>query len=295
MNKSTKIIAKEELYNDINKVIKETNNTTVTNYLQHGKYSKAPIRRFGGWNKILIDLGYKINMHKGKITKQDIINDYNRLEKEFGKVTSVIQRKYGNYSQKIIDDLFGSFSNLQKFLNKQPCARSISDQDIYQDILKIYNEYGFLSYNLLKNECIASWPTIFKRLGSLGEICYHLNIPIEHYEGTSKLSKYIIKTATNIFKEEPIVEKSFDWLINPETNSKLRIDAYFPNLNIALEIDGEQHYKFIPYIHKTQEKFQQCQKLDEIKNKLLKEHNIKLIRIKESDSKQEIINKLTSK
>lgn len=42
-------------------------------------------------------------------------------------------------------------------------------------------------------------------------------------------------------------QKSFDGLINPKTDRKLRVDFYLPDYDLVLEIDGVQHYKPIEH------------------------------------------------
>ena len=114
------IINKQDLINDVLKVFNKTNNTTRENYLKHGKYSRAPINRlFGTWNNLLKELDFDINMHKGEITKDEVIQDMQRLILKYGYVNSTLQRKEGKYSQKVIDNLFGSFTNLAKILNQK--------------------------------------------------------------------------------------------------------------------------------------------------------------------------------
>ena len=284
-------ISKEDLYNDIKSVIEKTNNTTINNYIKYGKYSKSPIKTNGGWNKILTDLGYKINMHKGIITKEEVIEDYILLQKKYGKVTSIIQRKYGNYSQKVIDDLFGSFGELQKLMGEKVFTREISDEDILINLYDLYLKYGFLNQQIIQNECIASYPTVYSRIGSVGEICYKLNIPIDNaLTNQSKFSKYIIKNISMYLNEKPILEKTFDWLINPENNCKLRIDAYFPEHSLAIECDGKQHRQFTPIFHKTEEEYIRRLQLDKIKDSLLKEHNILELRIPDNMPLSKVIN-----
>lgn len=55
----------------------------------------------------------------------------------------------------------------------------------------------------------------------------------------------------------------------------LELDGY-SQLNIAFEYNGKQHYEFVPYIHKTKDKFIIQQKRDKIKYKWCKDNNIDL-------------------
>lgn len=50
-------------------------------------------------------------------------------------------------------------------------------------------------------------------------------------------------------------------------------------LQCLIEYDGEQHYKYIPYFHKTEKNFKEQQLRDAIKTQYCQINNINLIRI----------------
>lgn len=286
-------ISKQDLINDVKKVF-ENGNTTREYYLLNGKYSMAPIRRlFGGWNNLLQELNQDINMNKN-VTKEEVLSEMNLLYNKFGKLTSNIQRKYSKYSQSVIDNLFGSFTNLLSEMNLPINGKFISDEDIKNNIISIYNEYGFISKDLIENYCIVSHPTLLNRFGSLQSLCDELNIPLYTNAKSSKLSMYVLGVISGIIKEEPKFEYTFDWLINPKTNQNLRLDAYYPSLNLAIEINGRQHYDRKSFFHKTEKDFKEAIFRDKLKKKLLKEHNIHLIEISYKDSFEQIENKIKS-
>ena len=86
-----------------------------------------------------------------------------------------------------------------------------------------------------------------------------------------------ILLANNISYE---TQKTFENLINPKTNIKLRYDFYLPVYNRLIEFDGEQHFKYRDNSRwNTKENFEKTQERDKIKNEYAKSHNIKLIRI----------------
>lgn len=60
---------------------------------------------------------------------------------------------------------------------------------------------------------------------------------------------------------------------------RLELDGYCENLKLAFEYNGEQHYHFIPFWHKTRGKFLICQARDLKKARLCEERGIKLITI----------------
>jgi hypothetical protein len=58
---------------------------------------------------------------------------------------------------------------------------------------------------------------------------------------------------------------------------KFRYDFYLPYENLFIEFHGEQHYEFIDFFHKTQEKYQLRKEQDETKLQLAKEYRIPVV------------------
>ena len=83
-----------------------------------------------------------------------------------------------------------------------------------------------------------------------------------------------------------IFNKSFDkarpnFLRNPVTGGdfNLELDCYDPELGIAVEYNGVQHYKFIPFFHKNKEAFLNQKYRDDMKRRICKENGILLIEV----------------
>jgi very-short-patch-repair endonuclease len=71
-----------------------------------------------------------------------------------------------------------------------------------------------------------------------------------------------------------------EWLINPKTGRRLEIDCYCKERRLGVEIDGEQHHRYIPYFHKKgYGEFEAMQERDMMKNVLIKKRGIHLIRL----------------
>jgi hypothetical protein len=70
-------------------------------------------------------------------------------------------------------------------------------------------------------------------------------------------------------------------MVNPVTGSQynLELDCYNESLRLAVEYQGEQHYKFIPYFHKNREAFLNQKYRDELKRMRCKELGITLIEV----------------
>ena len=64
--------------------------------------------------------------------------------------------------------------------------------------------------------------------------------------------------------------------------SKYRFDFYLPDYNLAIEYQGEQHYRDNGFF---KDKLEVIQRRDEIKRKYCQENNIKLLEISYKDFK----------
>jgi len=69
-----------------------------------------------------------------------------------------------------------------------------------------------------------------------------------------------------------------DWLISSD-NTWLELDFYIEELKIAFEVQGEQHYKFIPFFHKTEDDFKKRRRHDHEKKILCYGKGIRFIEI----------------
>lgn len=58
------------------------------------------------------------------------------------------------------------------------------------------------------------------------------------------------------------------------------MDGYFPDLKLAIEYDGLQHYKYVEYFDRSYEDFVKRQQRDKLKDELCKQNGVKLIRIR---------------
>ena len=71
-----------------------------------------------------------------------------------------------------------------------------------------------------------------------------------------------------------------DFLKNPVTGGyNLELDCYNPKLRIAVEYNGSQHYKYIPYFHRNKDAFTNQKYRDEMKRVKCKENGVTLIEV----------------
>lgn len=80
-----------------------------------------------------------------------------------------------------------------------------------------------------------------------------------------------------------------DWLRNPETGYTLELDFYLPEASIALEVQGEQHSRHIPFFHPTLADFEAQLQRDEIKRRACRERDIHLYEIFDTDGIESFI------
>ena len=64
----------------------------------------------------------------------------------------------------------------------------------------------------------------------------------------------------------------------------LRADFYIPNRNLIVEVHGEQHFKYIPYFHKSRAGFAMAKKRDLDKKEWCRVNDIELIELRWDDS-----------
>lgn len=83
----------------------------------------------------------------------------------------------------------------------------------------------------------------------------------------------------SMFKPHKFPKVRLEYIVNPVTNHPLEFDCYCDDLKTAVEYNGIQHYKYVPYFHKSKQDFYNQQYRDRIKQQLCDQYGIKLINI----------------
>lgn len=86
----------------------------------------------------------------------------------------------------------------------------------------------------------------------------------------TKMKQYLRQ---RFLKYNPLWNKRYKFL------DGLELDIFIPKLRLAFEYNGKQHYKFIPYFHKTKDRFKQQLERDNKKKELCEKNNVYLITI----------------
>lgn len=129
---------------------------------------------------------------------------------------------------------------------------------------------------------------------------YTKNIPSVNSSGKQSSSPfYIPKESKGEVKCRQVLESYFnkpfdkirpDFLKNPVTGGdyNLELDCYNDELKLALEYNGIQHYKYIPYFHRNKEAFLNQKYRDEMKRVKCKENGVILIEVPYTVKENEI-------
>lgn len=80
--------------------------------------------------------------------------------------------------------------------------------------------------------------------------------------------------------------------VNPAKKSVLHIDFLIPNAKLGIEVHGEQHFKYIPYFHKTKEGFLRSKARDRAKAEWCAINNISLVELRWDESVEHWRNKI---
>ena len=185
-------------------------------------------------------------------------------------------------------------------------------------INKLTNYFKKYGFELVLSACIvfillaALWNTLVGKKGTYAPNKYtihHLhqkfpksNKPSANYnhhisEGKkeSKGEAECRRVLQKIFRR-PFLSQRPDFLKNPVTGGEfnLELDCYNPELKLAVEYNGIQHYKYVPYFHRNHEHFMNQKYRDDMKRRMCKDNGVILIEVpytvKIPDIEQYIIN-----
>jgi hypothetical protein len=76
---------------------------------------------------------------------------------------------------------------------------------------------------------------------------------------------------------KPFPKTRPSFMMNGVSGYNLELDCYNDELKIAVEYNGEQHYKYIPYFHTSKDAFYNLKYRDDMKQRLCEQNGINLI------------------
>ena len=179
------------------------------------------------------------------------------------------QSKGGNVSQKF-SYTKGSYSNHSNYKQNSSLFESCKTQIMWW-------VGGFILTFFLLWVIKQIYHETFSRPAILDEF-FKKPPKLDKVKGESKGETLCREVATKVFG------KSFkkirpDFLKNNVTGHNLELDIYNEELKVAIEYNGQQHYKYVPFFHKNYEHFLNQKYRDEIKKMLCKQEGIYLIEI----------------
>ena len=161
-----------------------------------------------------------------------------------------------------------SSKNKEKFINIAK-NKYIKTNKIYRKIKKDSDIYNII-YDDIYSDSLTDFKDSYKR------------------DETFKKKRFMPMVSNGEMKCKLYLEKIFnkpfekirpDMLKNSVTGKNLELDLYNDELKLAIEYNGEQHYKFCPKIHKNYEHFQTQKYRDEMKKMLCQTNGITLIEV----------------
>lgn len=214
------------------------------------------------------------------ISKETASKEIYRIEKEIGYVSRPIIDKYSKMNSKVVNRIWGTFDNMYKDLQvkRHPSGIVATDQELLDNMKILYNKFGFVNTMIIENESKYLAAAYERHFGGIENARKILGI-INPKMGGSCDSRYVIMKFSKYLDDNAEIEKTFPWLIAPDTKCKLRIDAYFPKYNIGLEYNGPQHYKIENCYTSDLKDFERRQYLDKLKIQLCHENGIEIITV----------------
>ncbi len=132
-------------------------------------------------------------------------------------------------------------------------------------------------HNFFHEACSKTFEKSWDKFNNAGQRCTHCQ-----KKGMESRASRHVRDILDHFNVPYIGEKRFDDCINPETGRVLPFDYYLPDINVIIEVDGEQHERGTF----TNWDVSGVMQRDEIKNTYAKEKGIELVRIPTKEQRQ---------
>lgn len=161
---------------------------------------------------------------------------------------------------------------------------------MFEKFNKLWKEYGFeicLLLTLLGLFLIWIYRKITGKKGSYSSSVYLPNKKTRSSERpppSESKGELECRRVLEAIYNKPFPKIRPNMLRNPVTSSdmndvNLELDCYNDDLKLAVEYNGIQHYKYIPFFHKNKEAFQNQKYRDHMKRELCKKNGITLIEV----------------
>lgn len=157
-----------------------------------------------------------------------------------------------------------------------------------KSIKKLWNTHGFEIALVISLIFIAVFS--INRIGKKGSWSSSYFYDTRQYRNNADVKRNHPKESSGERECRRVLQKIFnkpfkncrpDFLLNPVTGGRfnLELDCYEESLRLAVEYNGAQHYKYIPYFHKNKEAFYNQMYRDDMKRRICKENRVNLIEV----------------
>jgi hypothetical protein len=92
--------------------------------------------------------------------------------------------------------------------------------------------------------------------------CKQLGLPTRN---RLAFQKEVLDRCAEVLQESYVWEWSHPKIFNSETGYRFYFDGYFEKAGLVVEVHGKQHFEFVPYWHKTRDKFEERLRRDQVK------------------------------
>ena len=285
----------DKSYEEVKDIIISEYPMSSLEFMQKYHFGKAFLKNLSGgktWNEIIIDCGLEPTMIRpGNYTRKDIINSvldfYNYSIESNIKFSSCNYRKFGRYSQTVIDKNFNNWGELlkecglyEKLYNYKDLYETVSGNsniirtskkdkngnivhlsiEMVTEIVKNNISDSIIDFNKLDSEYGLTRHILTKAFGGLNNFYKVFNVSVKKIKSTGENSISSILNSMNIG-----YVKEFHGPKNPFTGNLLSYDFLIPSMNIIIEVHGKHHYEYEEYFHKSIDNFENRSIIDNLK------------------------------
>lgn len=224
----------EFLLNELNKIYQQHNTVTKDLINKFAPFDYYTIqRRFGSMEEALKLCNIPLIVGQRKmISKERLVDDLVRVHNIHGYISKPLYEKHGLYNSKVVQRIFGSFTNMYSELNltRHPSGYKPTDEELLDDIRKLLSEYEYINSDIIRIYGKFSVFVYTNRFGSINNLYKLLDIPLTQYSASEE---ELLTEAREIYLKYNILTKDII-----EENSQFSISQYyrrFGNLNILYD------------------------------------------------------------
>lgn len=240
------------------------------NHLQGNRCPKC-YRNFKKTTKEFIEQAKKIHGDKYDYSKVD----YNGNKKP----VVIICPKHGEFEQAPLYHLQGN-GCIHCYNERRGNSTKLGTENFIKNARKIHGD----KYNYDKVNYINNKTKVIVTCPKHGDFLIKPNKHISSKQGCPKCSEsHMEKEFASLLDTNNITyerQKTFEWL---KIKAHLKLDFYLPQYSIAIECQGDQHFREYKYFS-GRSSLENNIKRDEIKNRLCVEHGIKVLYLSHSNS-----------